>query len=80
MNNDNIHWFSIINSFVILIFLTAIVVMIFSRILKRDLSQYNAEEADAAEMREETGLVLSLSPSLYLSLSLSLSLYVYTST
>mmetsp|Transcript_33709 Transcript_33709/g.54331 ORF Transcript_33709/g.54331 Transcript_33709/m.54331 type:complete len:375 (+) Transcript_33709:130-1254(+) len=57
MTDDQIHWFSIINSFVILMFLTGIVVMIFSRILKNDLSQYNAadEEMDAAALREETG-------------------------
>ena len=57
MTDDKIHWFSIINSFVILLFLTAIVVMIFSRILRNDLSQYNVqdEEMDAAALREETG-------------------------
>jgi transmembrane 9 superfamily member 2/4 len=57
MTDDKIHWFSIINSFVILLFLTSIVVMIFSRILRNDLSQYNAqdEEMDAAALREETG-------------------------
>ena len=47
MTDDNIHWFSIVNSFVILLFLTAIVGMIFSRVLRNDLSQYNAPQVHA---------------------------------
>jgi len=56
MTNDNIHWFSIINSIVILVFLSGIVGMIFSRILRNDLQKYNADAPeDPQALREETG-------------------------
>ncbi|EKX43113.1 hypothetical protein GUITHDRAFT_163927, partial [Guillardia theta CCMP2712] len=62
MTDDNIHWFSIVNSFVILIFLTGIVGLIMTRILRKDFARYNEvalteeELAEAnREMREETG-------------------------
>mmetsp|Transcript_58539 Transcript_58539/g.137519 ORF Transcript_58539/g.137519 Transcript_58539/m.137519 type:complete len:668 (-) Transcript_58539:237-2240(-) len=56
--DDEIHWFSIVNSSVILIFLTGMVAMIMLRILRKDLYKYNqletSEEA-REEAREETG-------------------------
>ncbi len=56
--DDEIHWFSIVNSSVILLFLTGMVAMIMLRILRRDLYRYNevdqSEEA-REEAREETG-------------------------
>jgi transmembrane 9 superfamily protein 2/4 len=62
LTDDNIHWFSIVNSFVILIFLTGIVALIMLRILRKDFARYNElalteeELAEAnREMREETG-------------------------
>jgi len=62
MTDDNIHWFSIVNSFVILVFLTGIVALIMLRILRKDFARYNEmalteEELIEAnrEMREETG-------------------------
>jgi hypothetical protein len=39
MTDDKVHWFSIINSIVILVFLSAIVAMIFARVLKNDLNR-----------------------------------------
>ncbi|KAJ1482343.1 hypothetical protein T484DRAFT_1804125 [Baffinella frigidus] len=62
MTDDNIHWFSIVNSLVILTFLTGIVGLIMTRILRKDFARYNEvalSEEDRAEqnreMREETG-------------------------
>ncbi|EKX42627.1 hypothetical protein GUITHDRAFT_164061, partial [Guillardia theta CCMP2712] len=60
MTDDRIHWwarFSIINSFVILLFLAGIVGMIFSRVLRNDLSRYNdeLEGTDSTALREESG-------------------------
>mmetsp|Transcript_26640 Transcript_26640/g.60809 ORF Transcript_26640/g.60809 Transcript_26640/m.60809 type:complete len:675 (-) Transcript_26640:2697-4721(-) len=62
MTDDKIHWFSIVNSLVILMFLTGIVGLIMTRILRKDFARYNeavlsAEDKYEAnrEMREETG-------------------------
>ena len=56
--DDEIHWFSIVNSSVILLFLSGMVAMIMLRILRKDLYRYNqldqSEEA-REEAREETG-------------------------
>eukprot|EP00292_Cryptomonas_paramecium_P004461 CAMPEP_0113676420 /NCGR_PEP_ID=MMETSP0038_2-20120614/8633_1 /TAXON_ID=2898 /ORGANISM="Cryptomonas paramecium" /LENGTH=661 /DNA_ID=CAMNT_0000593447 /DNA_START=3 /DNA_END=1988 /DNA_ORIENTATION=- /assembly_acc=CAM_ASM_000170 len=61
-SDDKIHWFSIVNSLVILMFLSGIVALIMTRILRKDFARYNEvaateeERAEAArEMREETG-------------------------
>jgi transmembrane 9 superfamily protein 2/4 len=55
MSDPRIHWFSIVNSFVIVLFLSAMIAMIMVRTLHRDLLRYNtvAEDREAAE--EETG-------------------------
>jgi len=52
-----IHWFSIINSLLIIFFLSALVGMILIKNLKRDISQYNKDLTDEekAEEREESG-------------------------
>ena len=53
-NRDNeIHWFSIFNSLLIVLFLSAMVAMILTRSLYRDIAAYNDETAD--ELAEETG-------------------------
>jgi len=52
--DDQIHWFSIINSLMIVIFLTGMVGMIFMRTLYKDIARYN-EEQTAEEAQEETG-------------------------
>ena len=55
--SDNVHWFSIINSMIISVFLTGMVAMILVRALRADITRYNRElsEEEKAEEREETG-------------------------
>ena len=55
MTNPEIHWFSIINSLVIVIFLSAFVAMIMIRTLRRDLDNYNNQNMSPEEQQEETG-------------------------
>lgn len=54
---DKVHWFSIINSILIVFFLAVIVAMILIRSLHRDISQYNRVPTDEekADEREESG-------------------------
>merc|ERR1719277_2436933 len=54
MTGGQIHWFAILNSLMILIFLSGMVAMILLRTLHRDITKYN-ELATAEEAREETG-------------------------
>ncbi|KAF7838143.1 transmembrane 9 superfamily member 10-like [Senna tora] len=54
MADDQIHWFSIINSLMIVLFLSGMVAMIMLRTLYRDISQYNQLETQE-EAQEETG-------------------------
>eukprot|EP00884_Botryococcus_braunii_P008276 jgi/Botrbrau1/1744/Bobra.0217s0002.1 len=54
MVDDQIHWFSIINSLMIVLFLSGMVAMIMMRTLHRDISKYNQLES-AEEAQEETG-------------------------
>lgn len=51
------HWFSIVNSLLIVLFLTAMIAMILIRNLHRDIMRYNRVPTDEekAEEREETG-------------------------
>jgi len=50
---DRVHWFSIANSTLIVLFLTALVGMILFRSLHRDIAQYN--EASVEDAKEEAG-------------------------
>ena len=52
-----VHWFSIVNSLLIVLFLTAMIAMILIRNLHRDIMRYNRIPTDEekAEEREETG-------------------------
>ncbi|KAG5189838.1 hypothetical protein JKP88DRAFT_205947 [Tribonema minus] len=52
-----VHWFSILNSLLIVTFLTAMIAMILFRNLHRDITRYNRvpTEEEKAEEREETG-------------------------
>lgn len=43
--DPSIHWFSLVNSIVIVLFLTGMVAMILLRALHKDISRYNAVEA-----------------------------------
>jgi len=54
MQDDQIHWFSIINSLMIVLFLSGMVAMIMMRTLHRDISKYNQLETQE-EAQEETG-------------------------
>lgn len=54
MNDDQIHWFSIINSLMIVLFLSGMVAMIMMRTLFRDIANYNQLETQE-EAQEETG-------------------------
>merc|ERR1712190_532280 len=54
MTGGQIHWFSILNSLMIMIFLSGMVAMILLRTLHRDITKYN-EKASAEEAAEETG-------------------------
>merc|ERR1719487_1785378 len=49
-----IHWFSIVNSLMIVFFLSGMVAMILLRTLHRDISKYN-EISTAEDATEETG-------------------------
>jgi len=56
---DSIHWFSIINSLMIVLFLTGMVAMILMRTLHRDIARYNAQAgAQAGGDLDAAGLVL----------------------
>nr|GMC73159.1 transmembrane 9 superfamily member 7-like [Ipomoea batatas] len=54
MNDDQIHWFSIINSLMIVLFLSGMVAMIMLRTLYKDIANYNQLETQD-EAQEETG-------------------------
>merc|ERR1719454_2486283 len=54
MTGGQIHWFAILNSLMILLFLSGMVAMILLRTLHRDITKYN-ELATAEEAAEETG-------------------------
>ena len=53
-NDDRIHWFSIINSSVVVLFLAAIVAMILARTLHKDFNRYNNPENEK-EAQDESG-------------------------
>lgn len=54
MTDDQIHWFSIINSLMIVLFLSGMVAMIMLRTLYRDISKYNQLDTQE-DAQEETG-------------------------
>jgi len=54
MTGGQIHWFSILNSLMIMLFLSGMVAMILLRTVYRDITKYN-ELATAEEAAEETG-------------------------
>lgn len=59
MRDVEIHWFSIINSLVVVFFLSGILTMIMVRTLRRDIARYNSGDSDSLagldEAIEETG-------------------------
>jgi len=55
MSDTQIHWFSIINSIVVVFFLSGIITMIIIRTLRRDIAKYNMADEELEESIEETG-------------------------
>jgi transmembrane 9 superfamily protein 2/4 len=55
MTDSQIHWFSIINSIMIVLFLSGMVAMIMVRTLHRDLRRYNEIEMTEEAQQEESG-------------------------
>lgn len=55
MGDVQIHWFSIVNSIVVVLFLAGILTMIIVRTLRRDIAQYNKEDDELDDAMEETG-------------------------
>lgn len=57
MYSDEVHWFSIMNALLIVVFLTAMIAMILRRALHADINRYNRvpTEEERAEEREESG-------------------------
>jgi len=56
MQDSQIHWFSIMNSFMIVLFLSGMVAMIMMRALHKDFRRYNADDPEAVEAQQkETG-------------------------
>eukprot|EP00331_Platyophrya_macrostoma_P014371 CAMPEP_0176409516 /NCGR_PEP_ID=MMETSP0127-20121128/2542_1 /TAXON_ID=938130 /ORGANISM="Platyophrya macrostoma, Strain WH" /LENGTH=576 /DNA_ID=CAMNT_0017788905 /DNA_START=26 /DNA_END=1753 /DNA_ORIENTATION=+ len=55
MEDHEIHWFSIMNSTLIVLFLTSMVAVILMRALRRDFTKYNRVEVDPEDLHEETG-------------------------
>merc|ERR1712002_772349 len=46
MQDTQIHWFSIVNSVVVVFFLSGIITMIIIRTLRRDIAKYNMADSD----------------------------------
>lgn len=59
-NSFEIHWLSIINSFVLVLLLTAFLTIILLRVLKNDFSRYMELDDDALEEEEVGVLVLEV--------------------
>jgi len=56
MQDSHIHWFSIMNSFMIVLFLSGMVAMIMMRALHKDFRRYNGDDPESIEVQqEETG-------------------------
>jgi len=54
-DDAQVHWFSILNSFMIVVFLSGLVAMIMVRTLRRDFQRYEQSEMYLEEGQEETG-------------------------
>ncbi|XP_051150652.1 transmembrane 9 superfamily member 12-like [Andrographis paniculata] len=54
MEGDRVHWFSILNSLIVIFFLAGVVFVIFLRTVRRDLTRYEELDKEAqAQMNEE---------------------------
>lgn len=52
--NEKVHWFSITNSLMVVLFLTVMIAMILIRNLRKDIAQYN-DSTSLEEAKEESG-------------------------
>ncbi|VDD82937.1 unnamed protein product [Mesocestoides corti] len=55
VSNSSIQWMSIVNSVLVVVFLTALVAIVLARTLRRDIMQYNKLENSSNEMYEDYG-------------------------
>ncbi|KAL1457529.1 hypothetical protein WDU94_007747 [Cyamophila willieti] len=55
MSDTHIHWFSIVNSILVIFFLSGILTLIMIRTLRRDIARYNAGDEGIDEVLEESG-------------------------
>mmetsp|Transcript_21160 Transcript_21160/g.49622 ORF Transcript_21160/g.49622 Transcript_21160/m.49622 type:complete len:667 (-) Transcript_21160:66-2066(-) len=56
MQDEQVHWFSILNSFMIVLFLSGLVAIIMIRALKNDFRRYEQQlDLESSEEHEETG-------------------------
>jgi transmembrane 9 superfamily protein 2/4 len=53
-SNDKVHWFSITNSIMIVLFLSSMIAMILIRALRKDIAKYN-DPVSIEEAKEESG-------------------------
>ena len=54
VTSEDVHWFSITNATLLVVFLTAVIAMMVTFTLRKDISRYNAD-IDLDEIRDETG-------------------------
>ncbi|CAG9335438.1 unnamed protein product [Blepharisma stoltei] len=52
---NNIHWFSIINSFVMVLVLCGVVILILYRTLNKDIERYESQEMESVDLAISTG-------------------------
>ena len=60
MSDVQIHWFSIVNSLVVVFFLAGILSMILLRSLRRDIAKYNREDEPVRVIQNQASLFKSL--------------------
>lgn len=53
--DSKVHWFSLVNSFAVVLILSVMVGMILVRALHKDISRYNADDESQEELAEEFG-------------------------
>lgn len=53
--DPRIHWFSLLESFAIVIFLTGMVAAVLVRTLKKDIQRYNTMDLDSEDIQEDSG-------------------------
>lgn len=53
--DPRIHWFSLVESFAIVVFLTSMVAMVLIRTLKKDIQRYNSLDLDSEDVQDDSG-------------------------